>query len=172
MNKLTTLPTARRALQLIAAALLLSQSYAAMADSQTDCADAAGTYLTGRVVSGAKFASARTALKGIRLTHTHVQIQSDQDGHVYDVAMDNVFASDYVRNASTMPRSLAAIRAGDHLQLCGEPYSSGYGIHWVHTNCSATPDPSHPDGSVKEVAVNGTVSRNLESSQAYCYLWN
>ena len=158
--------------KLIIAVLLLSASCAAMADSQSDCDDAAGTYLTGRVVSGAKFASARTTLKGIKLTHTHVQVQSDQDGHLYDVAMDNVFASDYLRNSSRMPRSLAAIRAGDHLELCGEPYSSGYGIHWVHTNCNATPDPTHPDGSVKEVAADGSVSRNLESSQAYCYLWN
>ncbi len=158
--------------KLIIALLLMSQSYLAMADSQTDCTAAAGTYLTGRVVSGAKFASARTTLKGIKLTHTHVQLQSDQDGQLYDVAMDNVFATDYVRNASSMPKSLAAIRAGDHLQLCGESYSSGYGIHWVHTNCSKTPDATHPDGSVKEVATTGVASRNLESSQAYCYLWN
>lgn len=158
--------------KLIITLLFMSQPYLAMADSQTDCAAAAGTYLTGRVVSGAKFASARTALKGIKLTHTHVQLQSDQDGQLYDVAMDNVFAGDYVRNASSMPKSLAAIRAGDHLQLCGEPYSSGYGIHWVHTNCNKVPALTQPDGSVKEVAANGVISRNLESSQAYCYLWN
>ena len=107
----------------------------------------------------------------MQLSHTHVKVQSDQDGQYYDVAMDNVYASDYVLNARSMPRSLASIQVGDSLELCGKFYTSGYGIHWVHDNCGVTPDGSHPDGWVKEIDSNGNTGDNLEASQAYCYLW-
>lgn len=152
-------------------ALLLSQSLYAMADGQSDCDAAAGTYLTGTVVSGPSFARGVKSLQGVKLSHTHVTLQSDQDGQNYDVAMDNVYANDYVLNASSMPDSLRAIQVGDQLELCGQTYTRGVGIHWVHSNCNVNPDANHPDGWVKEVASDGTLSDNMEGSQAYCYLW-
>lgn len=150
---------------------LMSQSIYAMADGQSDCDAAAGSYLTGSVVGGPTFASAKSYLKGIGLSHTHLKVQSDQDGQVYDVAIDNVYARDYVKNSRSIPRSLTSIQVGDQLELCGELYSSGLGIHWVHNNCNVTPDNAHPDGFIKEVAADGTEGDNLEASQAYCYLW-
>ena len=150
---------------------LMSQSIYAMADGNSDCKAAAGSYLTGSVVGGPTFARASTYLKGIGLSHTHLKVQSDQDGQVYDVAIDNVYASDYVKNSKSIPRSLSAIQVGDQLEMCGELYSSGLGIHWVHNNCSVAPDATHPNGFIKKVAANGTEGSSLEASQAYCYLW-
>ena len=158
--------------KLLISLLLATQAFYAMADGRTDCGAAAGTYLTGTVVSGPKFARGVVTLKGVKLSHTHVRVQSDQDGQNYDVAMDNVYANDYVKNATSIPASLRAIRVGDQLELCGQTYTRGVGIHWVHSNCNVTPDSAHPDGWVKEVRSDGSVSNNLEGSQAYCYLWN
>lgn len=154
------------------ALFLIAQAAYALADGQSACGNAAGTYLTGTVVSGPKFARATQTIKGVQLSYTHVRVQLDQDGAIYDVAMDNVYAKDYVRNASAIPRSLAAIRVGDQLELCGELYSSGYGIHWVHDNCNIVPDSAHPDGWVRKMDRYGNTGSNLEGSQAYCYLWN
>lgn len=158
--------------KLLISVLLMTQAIYAMADGQSDCDAASGSYLSGTVVSGPTFARAKSTLQGVQLSHTHVRVQADQDGQIYDVAMDNVYASDYVLNANSIPGSLASIQVGDQLELCGELYTSGLGIHWVHSNCNVTPDASHPDGFVKEFLSDGTEGNNLESSQAYCYLWN
>lgn len=154
------------------ALVIATLSTAALADGSSDCDAAQGTYLTGTVVSGPMFARASSTLQGVKLTHTHVKLLADQDGQVYDVAMDNVYARDYVLNARTMPRSLASIRINDRLELCGALYSSGVGIHWVHSNCGADPAPNAPDGWVKRLYDDGSVSDNLEGSENYCYLWN
>jgi hypothetical protein len=151
----------------------MGTSMVAMANGKSDCSAASGSYVTGKVVSGPTFKGASSSLQGIGLTHTHVGIVSDQDGKTYDVAMDNVYAADYKKNAKTMPASLAAIKKGDHLELCGQLYTSGGpGIHWVHDNCNVTPTSSTPNGFTKEVSSKGVEGSNLEASQAYCYLWN
>ncbi|MCU6432936.1 hypothetical protein LPB67_03990 [Undibacterium sp. Jales W-56] len=157
--------------KLLISLVLMSQAAFALADGKTDCNAAAGSYRTGTVVGSPKFARATQTLKGVGLSHTHIRVQTDQDGQIYDVAMDNVYANDYVKNSSSIPKSLAAIKLGDKVEMCGQLYSSGYGIHWVHDNCNVTPDRAHPDGFVKKV-VGGVEGSNLESSQAYCYLWN
>ncbi|MET3132080.1 hypothetical protein AAKU55_002350 [Oxalobacteraceae bacterium GrIS 1.11] len=155
------------------ALFLMTQSLYALADGQSDCDAAAGSYVTGTVVSGPKFARASSTLQGVKLSHTHVRVQSDQDGQVYDVAIDNVYADDYALNSNSVPKSLRAIRLNDKLELCGQLYTSGgVGIHWVHDNCNVTPDSAHPDGWIKETSSNGDVGDNLAGSQAYCYLWN
>lgn len=151
---------------------LLSYSVTALADGQSECDAAAGTYLTGTVISAPKFARGVVTLKGVSLSHTHINLLADRDNQTYDVAMDNVYAVDYIKNANAIPASLRAIRVGDHLALCGQTYTRGVGIHWVHSNCNVAPDTNHPDGSVKEVSKTGVAGRNLEGSQAYCYLWH
>lgn len=157
--------------RLLISAVLMSLSFHAMADGQADCDAAAGTYLSGSVVSGPTFARASQYRQGIDLSHTHIQIQADQDGQYYDVAMDNVYANDFVPNSGSIPPSLGAIQVNDHVEMCGLLYTSGTGIHWVHSNCGVTPDAYHPDGFVKELAADGSEGSNLESSQSYCYLF-
>ena len=163
MNKLLTIA--------LGAACALG-SFQVHASEQSNCSAAAGTFLTGTVVSGPTFQAASTTLKGVKLSHTHVKLHADQDGKTYDVAMDNVFAVDYVKNASAIPKSLATIKQNDRLELCGEPYTSGVGIHWVHTNCNAAPKTTAPNGWVKLFISGSSVGANLERSQTYCYLWN
>ncbi len=143
----------------------------AQASEQSNCSAAAGTFLTGTVTTGPTFQAASSTIKGVQLSHTHVKLRADQDGRTYDVAMDNVFATDYVKNSTAIPKSLAAIKVNSRLELCGEPYTSGVGIHWVHTNCNATPQTTAPNGWVK-VFSGSNVGSNLERSQTYCYLWN
>lgn len=151
---------------------LMVPSLYATASDQSACSAAGGAYLTGIVATAPKFASASTTLQGVKLSHTHVTVKSDQNGKLYDVAMDNVYAVDYVKNANSIPKSLAAIKIGDHLELCGQLYTSGgLGIHWVHDNCNVPPTSSTPNGWVEELAANGTAGVNLERSTAYCYLW-
>jgi len=154
------------------ACALLGAAAAASASEQSNCSAAKGAFLTGTVVSAPKFAAATQTIQGVKLSHTHLSLRADQDGKTYDVAMDNVFATDYVKNASSIPASLAAIRVNDRLELCGAKYTSGTGIHWVHTNCGDTPTTSAPNGWVKRFASSGSLGSNLERSQTYCYLWN
>ena len=158
--------------KLILALLVLSQSIFAFASELTSCTANQGAYITGTVTSAPRFNSGSTIIKGVRLTHTRLYLRSDQDGKSYDVAMDNLFAVDYVKNATTMPPSLASIKVNSRLSLCGKKYTSGTGIHWVHSNCGDVPTASAPNGSVKVLSATGTVGLNLERSQNYCYLWD
>jgi hypothetical protein len=154
------------------ALFLLSQSLSAMASEQTTCQAADGAFLTGTVTSAPKFATG-SYIQGVQTSHTHVNLKADQDGKTYDVAMDNVFAVDYVKNSTAVPKSLAAITVGSRLEVCGLKYTSGTtGIHWVHNNCNATPTTSAPNGWTKQISSTGVVGTNLERSQTYCYLWN
>lgn len=154
------------------ALFLSSLSLSAMADDAATCKSADGAYLTGVVTTAPKFAAASETLQGVKLSHTHVTLKGDADGKSYDVAMDNVYASDYVKNSTAIPKSLAAIKVGAHLELCGALYTSGGpGIHWVHDNCGAKPSSSAPNGFTKIVS-NGVAGSNLEGSTAYCYLWD
>ena len=154
------------------ATLLLGLAAAASATEQSSCSAAKGAFLTGTVTTAPKFAAATQTIQGVQLSHTHLSLRADQDGKVYDVAMDNVFATDYVKNAKTVPASLAAIKVNDRLELCGAKYTSGVGIHWVHTNCGDVPTTSAPNGWVKRFSASGSVGSNVERSQTYCYLWN
>jgi hypothetical protein len=152
------------------ALVLCALSLSATASDQTNCSAAGGAFLTGNVTSSPTYASG-SFIQGVQTSHTHVHLTADQDGLSYDVAMDNVYAADYVQGTSSMPATLAAIKIGDRLELCGEKYTSGVGIHWVHSNCGATPTTTAPNGWVKEIASSGSVGINLEASETYCYLW-
>jgi hypothetical protein len=155
----------------VAVLLLLFSPVAALANEQSACEASAGAFLTGTVQSAPRFATG-AAVRGVRTSHTHVSLVADQDGKTYDVAMDNVFAADYVKNSDAVPGSLGAIQVGSRLELCGAKYTSGTGMHWVHNNCNATPSARAPNGWVKHIAANGAVGDNLESNQTYCYLWS
>ena len=141
-----------------------------LADERQSCAAADGSYLTGQVVQGPKFAHGQFR-QGIELSHTHLRLRADQDGRVYDVAIDNVFANGYRQGGREVPAPLDAIRAGDHLQLCGQLYERGIGIHFVHTNCGARPTESHPGGWIKVVDGHGAPGPNLEAGTGYCGLF-
>ena len=143
----------------------------ASASEQTICTANKGAYLTGTVISAPRFATSSSTRSGIKLTHTRLNLRG-ADGRTYDVAMDNVFAVDYVKNATTMPRSLAAIRVNDHLGLCGAKYPDNTGIHWVHTNCGDVPTTAAPNGSVKVISATGALGANLERSQTYCAIFD
>ncbi|MBV1775417.1 hypothetical protein KSF73_06775 [Burkholderiaceae bacterium DAT-1] len=116
-------------------------------------------------------------LKGIPLSHTHIEITSGLDGQVYDVAIDNVFASDYNPRRRDIPASYRqAITAGSTLYFCGgnpgkEPYSTKgehhakQGFDWVHTNCES-PGSKFADGWIYT-----DTGVNLTNSHTYCYLW-
>ncbi|UTH73741.1 hypothetical protein [Chromobacterium sp. IIBBL 290-4] len=156
--------------KLALAACLLSLSCVALADGQSACRAAAGSYLTGTVVSGPSFANGQQ-LNGVELSHTHVSLRADQDGRTYDVAMDNVYASGYDTAGEDVPYPLNTIQQGDRLELCGQLYSSGVGIHWVHNNCGVKPSRRQPNGWVKKINADGSTSSNYEASTEYCQLW-
>jgi hypothetical protein len=133
-------------LPVLAAALILpGLAVAQTADDAAKCQTAAGSYLVGAVVSGPRFKPG-APLHGTYLSHTHLTVRGD-DGQAYDVAMDNVFANGYRHNQPSVPAPLNTIKVGDRLELCGQLYTGGsVGIHWVHTDCGATPSPEKPDG--------------------------
>lgn len=145
----------------------------AHADEATQCRAGGGTYLTGRVTDGPRFARGRHPLHGIELSHTHLTLQSDQDGQSYDVAVDNVFASGYDAARESVPAPLSNLRVGDRIEVCGRPFRDDtvLGMDWVHTNCGATPSNRKPNGWLKLLGSGGTPGPNLESSEEYCRLW-
>ena len=144
----------------------------AQADDMSQCSAVQGTYLVGTIVQGPQFWKAKQTLHGVSLSHTRLTIMVDGKPGTYDVAIDNVFAADYVKASHTSPVSLMALKVGDHLELCGKAYPAPEtGIDWVHTNCGNSPTPNTPDGWVKVIGQDGHPGVNLESSQQYCYLW-
>jgi hypothetical protein len=158
-------------LPVLAAALILPDlALAQTADDAAKCQTAAGSYLVGAVVSGPRFKPG-APLHGTYLSHTHLTVRGD-DGQAYDVAMDNVFANGYRHNQPSVPAPLNTIKVGDRLELCGQFYTGGsVGIHWVHTDCGATPSPEKPDGWVREINKDGSVGDNMEAKQDFCSLW-
>lgn len=150
--------------------LLLAISSAALGDEASQCQASAGTYRSGIVVKGPKFTHGQFR-KGVELSHTHLKLKADQDGQVYDVAIDNVFADGYVKNGRRVPDSLYSIKVNDHLELCGQLYTKGVGIHWVHTNCGQKPTAQHPNGWIKHIGANGTSGQNLEDNTQFCSLF-
>jgi len=154
----------------IVLSLLLWGSFV-RANDKADCEAGGGNFLIGTVVQGPQFKPGARH-RGIYLSHTHIGLKADGQNDIYDVAIDNIFASDYVRNAREIPPSLNAIRAGDRLELCGKLYNESPGIDWVHTNCGDRPTPDTPTGWVKEIdPTTGKPGQNLEGSQRYCDLW-
>lgn len=153
----------------IGLALLLT-ALGAAADEAGDCRAGAGTYMTGVVVGGPRFAHGRFR-KGIELSHTHLRLQSDGDGRVYDVAIDNVFATGYDSGKGGIPAPLNAINVNDRMGVCGALYTRGTGIHWVHPNCGHSPNPSQPNGWLKRLGPGGTPSANFEGNTSFCPLF-
>jgi hypothetical protein len=149
----------------------LAVSGAALADGATDCKAGEGVYRSGVVVRPPIFKHGQYR-KGIELSHTHLSLRADQDGKNYDVAIDNVFASGFDPRERGVPASLGAIRVNDHLEMCGQLYTShGVGIHWVHTNCGKRPTPSKPNGWIRKRMADGASSQDIEGNRQYCALF-
>ncbi len=151
-------------------AIALAVSGAACADEAASCQAAAGSFLTGTVVSAPVFQHGKFR-KGVELSHTHVSLVADQDGKTYDVAIDNVYASGYDAAKAAVPAPLDAIKVNDKLELCGQLYTKGVGIHWVHSNCGDKPTPQEPNGWLKKLAADGTPGPNDESNTEYCAIF-
>lgn len=160
--------------------ILLSLTLVAMAGAQmaqaadeaAQCTAAAGTYRSGVIVKGPKFAHGQYR-KGVELSHTHLKMKADQDGQIYDVAIDNVFAQGFDPAQHKVPASLEQIRVNDRIAVCGQLYThGGVGIHWVHTNCGKRPTPNKPDGWIKLVGADGKAGANIENNGAYCSLFS
>lgn len=150
--------------------LLAALAATAMADERQACQAADGSYLTGVVVLGPKFVHGQYR-QGVELSHTHLKLRADQDGQVYDVAIDNIFANGYQPGSKDVPAPINAIRPSDRLSLCGELYDRGVGIHFVHTNCGQAPAVNHPDGWLRVVDGSGASGANLEANTSYCPLF-
>jgi len=146
----------------------LLAAFSAYADEAATCSASAGSYRSGVVVKWPKFSYGQFR-KGVELSHTHLKMKADQDGKVYDVAIDNVFASGFEPNQRTVPASLSTIRVNDRVEACGQLYTDGgVGIHWVHTNCGKTPTAAKPDGWLKVISAGGQPGQNIESNTQYC----
>lgn len=143
---------------------------ASWAADQQSCEAAAGSYRSGAVVNSPKFAHGQYR-RGIELSHTHIRLLAEQDGRIYDVAIDNVFANGYDPRQGGMPAQFSGIRPNDRIEVCGQLYTRGVGVHFVHTNCGASPTAAHPDGWIRLVARNGSVGANLEANTAACGLF-
>ena len=160
----------------VIACTALAAAFAAMpahADDAAQCQANQGTFVTGTVSGAPQFASSRSKRHGYPLSHTRLYVQT-ADGSKLEVDIDNVFATGYSKKRS-IPDGLQAIADGTKLELCGQSYADPNGkkgIHWVHTNCGATPTSTQPDGWVKIVAADGSVGPNLEGDQDLCNIFN
>lgn len=141
-----------------------------LADDRSLCAGAAGTYLSGIVVTVPAFEHGHV-VQGVELSHTRFGLRADSDGQTYDVAVDNVFANDYQSGKPGIPAPLAGIAVNDRLELCGALYTQGLGIHFVHTSCGKPPTAQHPDGWVRRLGSDGTGGPNMEANQAWCTIF-
>lgn len=138
------------------------------------CRAQGGDYLTGTIVSGPFFVSARKSQRGVALSHTQIILRAPS-GRTYDIRADNVFADGYDQaGPNQVPAPLSTLSPGDQLSLCGRVYrtrAGGMGMDWVHTNCGNPPDRHAPDGWLEQVSPAMTNSPNLEGSEEYCHLW-
>lgn len=157
----------------LAGLLALAIPGAARADEAGQCQAQGGTLLTGQLLAGPQFVRARQHRLGVALSHTRLQLRGD-DGQVYDIRADNVFAAGYDEAGRAVPAPLSGLAAGARLELCGRLYEEGdgqAGMDWVHSNCGAPPSRRAPDGWLKLLAADGRAGRNLEDSEEYCGLW-
>ncbi len=155
------------------ALILLGAAEAAHADEAQQCQAQGGTYLTGTIQHGPFYVQAREYKHGVALSHTKILLRGD-DGQIYDIRADNVFAQGYDAAPGAVPAPLSGLRPGDRLSLCGKLYqanSGRMGMDWVHTNCGATPRQSAPDGWLEDLGPDMAPGRNLENSEEYCGLW-
>lgn len=151
----------------------LAAAGAARADEAGQCQAQGGTYLTGSIAHGPFFVQARYYKHGVALSHTKILLQGD-DGQIYDIRADNVFADGYDAAPGDVPAPLSELHRGERLSLCGKIYrtnSGRMGMDWVHTGCGATPTHGKPDGWLKEIGPDMRPGRNLEASEEYCRLW-
>lgn len=159
---------------LLALALLLTSGMAAArADSAAQCQVQGGSYLTGVIAHGPFFIASRHAQHGVALSHTKILLRAD-DGQIYDIRADNVFASGYDQAPHSVPMPLATLHPGARLSLCGKLYqthSGRMGMDWVHTNCGKPPRHNAPNGWLAEISPTMVTGPNLESSEEYCHLW-
>lgn len=152
---------------------LLGTAKAAKADAAAQCRMQGGTYLTGIIEHGPFFIRARHFRHGVALSHTKILLRNDQ-GQIYDIRVDNVFAAGYDHAPASVPAPLSALHRGERLSLCGRIYqtrSGRLGMDWVHTNCGNTPRPNAPNGWLALITPSMIVGPNLEDSQEYCHLW-
>lgn len=157
----------------LALALLVGAAGAAQADSAAQCQAQGGTYLTGLIAHGPFFVRARHYLHGVALSHTKILLRGD-DGQIYDIRADNVFAAGYDETPDGVPAPLSTLHPGDRLSLCGKFYETRAGrkgMDWVHTNCNAPPRHSAPNGWLELVGPTMSPGPNLEASSEYCHLW-
>lgn len=149
---------------------LLAIAPMVFADEAGDCSTAAGTLRTGVVTAGPTFVHGQFR-QGVELSHTHLTLLADQDGESYDVAIDNVFAAGFDQQHAGIPAPLDSIKVSDRIEVCGQLYTKGVGIHWVHTNCGIAPAPAHPDGWLKPIGPDGGPGANYEGNTTYCKLF-
>lgn len=153
--------------------LLLGMAGAAHADSAATCRAQGGTYLTGIIAHGPFFVRARHNRHGVALSHTKILLRGD-DGQIYDIRADNVFASGYDEAPNAVPAPLSALHPGERLSLCGKLYKTNIGhmgMDWVHTNCGAPPRHSAPNGWLERANPGMAPGPNMEESEEYCHLW-
>lgn len=153
--------------------LLLGAARVAHADPALLCKAQGGSALTGTMIGGPFFIKAKYRQHGVALSHTKILLRGD-NGQIYDIRADNVFAAGYDESPNSVPAPLAALHAGDRLSLCGKLYqtSSGrMGMDWVHTNCGRPPRHNAPNGWLARATPEMVLGPNLEGAQEYCYLW-
>ncbi len=156
---------------ILAVAVVMLLPLSAVAGEAETCTVHGGQLRTGVVISQPRFVHGHQE-KGIELSHTRFSLKADQDGRIYDVAIDNVFANGFDKQQGQIPAPLDSIHQGDRVELCGALYTSGVGIHWVHTNCGKEPTAQAPDGWVKQLSAGGAPGPNLEGNMEYCSLFH
>lgn len=86
------------------------------AGEQADCVAAAGAFRSGVVVREPTFAHGQFR-KGIELSHTHLLLRADQDGKIYYVAIDNVFAAAFDPRVAAVRAPINSIRLSDKVEV-------------------------------------------------------
>lgn len=161
----------------LAAMLAVFFHGAVRADDRASCEANKGTFLIGIVTQDAQYQPesryAGGEIQGVKLSHTRLFVKVDGQSAIYEVDIDNVFATGYVKNQAQVPAGLQVLKKDAKVELCGQTYNDNgkLGIHWVHTNCGKTPNPKRPNGWVRVLDADGKAGPNLESDQNYCFLW-
>lgn len=148
----------------------------ALSADSVECQKNGGTLFAATIVSTPTYSSGKLQ-GGVMLSHTHVNAvpigEKATANNTYDVAIDNVYAVDYdnAQPNKTVPASLAQLKIGTNVEFCGQPYSQGGGIHWVHSNCGSQVTTNTPNGSVRIINSDGTLGASLTNNQEYCSIF-